>query len=436
MNQANKKKVLIITYYWPPSGGAGVQRWLKFVKYLSQYGWDPIVYTPDNGEIPVTDKSLQKDIPEGTKVIKRKIWEPYTWYKKFIGQKNNQKINVGFLSEAEKPKFTEKISVWIRGNFFIPDARKFWIKPSVKFLKKYLVNNHVDAIISTGPPHSMHLIALQLQKKLSIPWIADFRDPWTNIDFYEDLLLTKRADKKHHKLEKKVLQNANCILSVGETLKNEFVELGANNVKVITNGYDSSDMDNSKNSLDKKFSIVHIGSMPKSRNPELLWKIIDKIVRTNKDFAKYLEIKLVGKCDYTVKNSLEKYNLSNFVNKIDYVSHKEISAIQQSAQILLLVINKTKNAKGILTGKFFEYMAAKRPIFAIGPTEGDAAKILMKTNSGVIADFKDTEKIEKTLLSLFEKYKNSDLYIESSDIDKYSRKNLTWELANTLDSII
>ncbi|MEA3317025.1 MAG: glycosyl transferase family 1, partial [Bacteroidota bacterium] len=191
MNTKKKnKKVLIITYYWPPSGGAGVQRWLKFAKFLPKYGWNPIIYTPENGEIPVTDKSLHKDISKETKVIKRKIWEPYTWYKKFIGQKNNQKINVGFLSENQKPKFTEKISVWIRGNFFIPDARKFWIKPSVKFLKTYLKNNNVDAIISTGPPHSMHLIAMQLQKKLNLPWIADFRDPWTNIDFYEDLLLT------------------------------------------------------------------------------------------------------------------------------------------------------------------------------------------------------------------------------------------------------
>jgi len=435
LSSAKNKKVLIITYYWPPSGGAGVQRWLKFTKYLPEYGWEPIIYTPDNGEIPVIDESLQKDISQETTVIKRKIWEPYIWYKKFIGQKNNQKINVGFLSEGKKPKFTEKISVWIRGNFFIPDARKFWIKPSIKFLLKYLTNNPVDIIISTGPPHSMHLIAMQLQKKLNIPWIADFRDPWTNIDFYNDLLLTKLANRKHHKLEKKVLQNANYILSVGETLKNEFLKLGATDVKIITNGFDNSDINNSNISLDKKFSIVHIGSMPKSRNPEILWKTLGKLVTTNNDFAKYLEIKLVGKCDYSVTNSLEKHNLINFVNKVDYVSHDKISTIQQSAQILLLVINQTKNAKGILTGKFFEYMASKRPILAIGPTDGDAAKILDETNAGVIIDFNDSKKIENTLLSFFEKYKNSDLSIESNNIDKYSRKNLTSELANTLNSI-
>ncbi|MBE9481851.1 MAG: glycosyl transferase family 1, partial [Bacteroidetes bacterium] len=174
------KKVLIITYYWPPSGGAGVQRWLKFVKYLREFGWEPIVYTPENPEAPDIDNSLEKDIPDNLTVIKRKIWEPYTAYKKFIGQEKEQKINAGFLSENKKPKLSENISVWIRGNFFIPDARKFWIKPSVKFLTNYLKNNPVDAMISSGPPHSMHMIALGLKQRLGIPWLADFRDPWTN----------------------------------------------------------------------------------------------------------------------------------------------------------------------------------------------------------------------------------------------------------------
>ena len=171
------KKVLIITYYWPPGGGAGVQRWLKFAKYLRDFGWEPVIYTPENGEMPVVDLSLQKDVPQGLAVIKQPIWEPYNSYKKFIGQGKEEKINTGFLTENKKPKLAEKIAVWIRGNYFIPDARKFWIKPSVKFLSEYLHHHPVSAIISTGPPHSMHLIALKLKKKLNLPWMADFRDP-------------------------------------------------------------------------------------------------------------------------------------------------------------------------------------------------------------------------------------------------------------------
>lgn len=170
------KRVLIITYYWPPSGGSGVQRWLKFVKYLREFGWEPVVYTPENPEMPSSDTSLLSEVSEDIEIIKTKIWEPYSFYKRFIGKKKSEKINTGFLSESKKPKLTEALSVWIRGNIFIPDARKFWIKPSVKFLKKYLADNPVDAMVSTGPPHSMHLIALGIKKSLNTPWIADFRD--------------------------------------------------------------------------------------------------------------------------------------------------------------------------------------------------------------------------------------------------------------------
>src|SRR5687768_9770887 len=173
------KKVLIITYYWPPSGGSGVQRWLKFVKYLRDYGWEPIVYTPSNPESPVNDDSLAKDIPSGITILKTEIREPYGLYKRFIGRKKDEKISAGFLTEKKKPKFAERIAVWVRGNFFIPDARKWWIKPSISFLSDYLTKNKVDAIVSTGPPHSMHLIAMGVKKKTGIKWLADFRDPWT-----------------------------------------------------------------------------------------------------------------------------------------------------------------------------------------------------------------------------------------------------------------
>ena len=239
------KKVLIITYYWPPSGGAGVQRWLKFVKYMRQFGWEPVVYTAENPEIPVVDTSLEKEIPEGITVLKIPIWEPYSIYKKFIGRKKEDKINASFLSETKKAGLTEKISVWIRGNFFIPDARRFWIKPSIKFLETYLSENKIDYVISSGPPHSMHLIALGLKRKFPLlKWLADFRDPWTNIDFYEKLMLTPMADKKHHRLELSVIKSADCVLSIGSSMSEEFKEMykasgGINfsKFKVITNGF-------------------------------------------------------------------------------------------------------------------------------------------------------------------------------------------------------
>ncbi len=430
-----KKKVLIITYYWPPSGGAGVQRWLKFAKYLPEFGWQPVVYTPDNGETPVADESLNKDISPETIVIRKKIWEPYDWYKRFVRQKKDEKINVGFLSEQEKPRLFEKISVWIRGNLFIPDARKFWIKPSVKFLKQYIVENNIETIVSTGPPHSMHLIALKLKEKLNIKWIADFRDPWTNIDFYDDLMLTKRSDRKHRKLEKSVLQNADCVLTVGKTLGDELKQLGANKVEVITNGFDASDFQDKEVDLDKKFTIVHIGSMPRSRNPVSLWKALSKLVENNADFRNDLEIKLVGKCDFQVYQSISDFGLSNYVKRVDYVAHSALGNIQKSAQVLLLVINNTQNAKGILTGKFFEYLAAKRPILAIGPPDGDVAKILEETHAGEIVDFNDLEALEKVIKSFFEKYKKHQLFSESTGIDQFGRKKLTKQLAGLMNAL-
>ena len=428
------KKVLIITYYWPPSGGAGVQRWLKFAKYLRNFGWNPIIYTPENPESPEIDESLFKDVPENITVIKQPIWEPYNFYKKFIGQKKDQRINAAFLSESKKPKFTEKLSVWIRGNFFIPDARKFWIKPSVRFLNEYINSNPIDAIISTGPPHSMHLIALQLKTKHNIPWIADFRDPWTKIDFYNDLKLTKCSDKKHQKLELKVLKNATRVITIGNTIAKDFKEIHNRDYDVITNGYDTADVEVNEIKLDKKFSIAHIGTLVKTRNPIAFWKALSELV-SDKSFADDLEIKIVGKVDYSVKQSIDEFNLTKFVNSIEYMPHSDVIKFQQQSQVLLLLINNTPNAKGILTGKFFEYMSAKRPILCIGTTDGDAAKILNETKTGVISGFDDVETLKKNILEYYKKFKENNLFNESKDIEKYSRYNLTKKLAKVLDLI-
>lgn len=430
------KKVLIITYYWPPSGGAGVQRWLKFVKYMRDFGWEPIVYTPENPEAPVIDNSLEKDIPDNLTVIKRKIWEPYTAYKKFIGQKKEQKINAGFLSENKKPGLSENVSVWIRGNLFIPDARKFWIKPSVKFLTNYLKNNLVDAIISTGPPHSMHMIALGLKQRLGIPWLADFRDPWTNIDFYEDLKLIKRADKKHHKLEKEVLKNADSVVLISRGMADDFNKIYQRNYEVITNGYDSDDISNgSKIELDRKFSISYIGTMVKTRNPISFWKAINQIINLNKEFAKNIEIKLIGKIDYSVQQSIKEFQLQKYITKINYLPHNEVIKLQKQSQVLLLLINNTPNAKMILTGKFFEYMAAHRPILCIGPPDGDAVRILKETNSGLQSDFQDVIKIKENILNFYQLYKNQELSSDIKNIENYSRKGLTNRLVNILNGI-
>ncbi len=438
MNTETPKKVLIITYYWPPGGGAGVQRWLKFAKYLRDFGWEPVIYTPENGEMPVVDLSLKKDVPPGLTVLKQPIWEPYDSYKKFIGQKKAEKINTGFLTENKKPKLAEKIAVWIRGNYFIPDARKFWIKPSVKFLSAYLEQNPVSVIISTGPPHSMHLIALALKRKLNIPWLADFRDPWTNIDYYQDLMLSRSSDKKHHRQELTVLHGADLVLSVGTSMSEEFAlmaDQGKEKFKVITNGFDNEDLYAGEVKPDSKFSLAHIGTLVRSRNPEVLWTVLSSLVATDKAFGQDLEIKLVGKTDISVMQSLEKYGLLEKLNKIDYLPHSEVIKVQQQSQVLLLLVNNTRNAGGILTGKFYEYLSARRPIICIGPEQGEIVDAFRATNCGKLSGFEDEVMLKKNILDYYAAYKAGTLASESKNIEKYSRRELTRQLAELLERL-
>ncbi len=430
------RKVLIITYYWPPSGGAGVQRWLKFVKYLRGFGWEPVIYTPSNPEFPSIDDSLAQDIPEGIEIIRTPIWEPYSFYKKLIGAGKNERINAGFLSEKKRPGMAERFSIWLRGNFFIPDARKFWIKPSVKFLTNYLKTNRVDAIVSTGPPHTMHMIALGVKRNTGLPWLADFRDPWTNIDFYHELMLTKLADRKHHHQELSVLKEASEVVVISRSMKTDFLKIYDRNYTVITNGFDAEDVAGVEVALDRKFSIAHIGTMVKTRNPQALWEALKSLAADIPGFAEDLEIKLVGSVDFSVMDSIAKAKLTSFVNKVAYLPHSEVVKVQQQSQVLLLLINDTPNAKVILPGKFFEYMAAKRPILCIGPLDGDAAQVIDDVKAGIVIEKDNQAGIENAIRELYQEFKNGKLSINSKDIEKFSRKSLTALLAMRLKEIV
>ena len=426
------KRVLIITYYWPPSGGAGVQRWLKFVKYLRSFNWEPIVFTIENGEFPVLDYDLNKEIPDGVEVLKVPAWEPYKMYKLFSGKNKTDGINSGFLSEKKGSSFVESLSKWIRGNLFIPDARKFWIKPANQFLNHYLQNNAIDVIISSGPPHSTHLIGLSLKNKFQIPWLSDFRDPWTNIDFYKDLKLTKIADQKHKKLENDVLVQSDIVLTIGKQLSKELKTLGAKRVEIIENGFDPQDfLDDTNHELDEKFSIAHIGSFTPSRNHLVLWKALSHLVDEQEEFKSKLEIKLIGKVDYSVLQSIKDFGLDTYLKKIEYVSHSEVIKHQKTSKLLLLMVNNTPNAKGIVTGKVFEYMASKRPILAIGPKDGDLGEILTQTSSGIVCDYDNVENLSSTIWRIFK----DDTKFENN-ISLYSRVKLTEKLVNLLNELI
>jgi glycosyltransferase involved in cell wall biosynthesis len=435
-NSGSMKKVLIITYYWPPSGGAGVQRWLKFVKYLREFGWEPIVYTPENPEPPDYDETLLADIPENLTVIRRPVWEPYSIYKRFTGQKKSTRISHGFLKEDNKQGFAEKLAVWVRGNFFIPDARCFWIRPSVKFLSNYLRKNPVDAIVSSGPPHSMHMIALGLKKKLDIPWLADFRDPWTEIDFFDKLRLTKPARNKHRKLERAVLTSADVVVAIGNHLAERLQILGAQKVEVIPNGYDEDDFNFLPVEIGPTFSITHVGSLNKDRNPENLWKSIASICVGNEELNQKLRLRFIGKVDFSLKESLAKYGLEKRTEIIPYLPHQEALKLAASSSVLLLIINQTPNQQGILTGKIFEYIAMHRPVLCIGPVYGEASGILTLCNSGETFGYDEEKALEEWIIQAFKNYKDGNLgYIGNKNVSRFSRKYQTAALAQVLNLV-
>lgn len=422
-------KVLIVTYYWPPSGGSGVQRWLKFVKYLQEFGIEPVVYTVANPKYPIIDASLEREIPTNITVLKQPIWEPNTILNLF--KKNTIKESAGFLNP--NPSFVGRILQYIRANYFIPDARKFWVKPSVVFLENYLLKNSVDAIITTGPPHSLHLIGLELKKKLNLKWISDFRDPWTEIDYFEQLPLSNKATKKHHELEAEVLKKSDAVLVVGKTMKEKFQQF-TKSIYVITNGFDT--VENQKEvALDARFTITHIGLMNADRNPYSFWKAIQEIAHENDQFAEEYQIQLIGKVAAEVKDWVRKLKVENVID-LGYLSHKEVNEYQRKSQVLLLAVNNVKSAKGIITGKIFEYLQAKRPILAIGPEDGDLAEIIKDTNSGTIVGFNDIEAIKVEVLKMYASFKNGTLKIDSKNINQYHRKNLTQKLSEIIKETI
>jgi len=318
-----------MVYYWPPAGGGGVQRWLKISSYLKQFGWEPIIYTAKNADYPLIDTSLQKDIDPAITVLRQPIFEIRKLYKRFA-TKNKQATKSSadeiFYIPKDERSWKQNVSIWLRGNVFVPDARVTWVKPSVRFLKNYLSKQPVDAIISSGPPHSMHLIAMQIKRSMQIPWIADFRDPW---------------------IEKAVLQTADTIVNVAPHWNTYAESLGAKRTELITNGFDEKDFTHDPPELEKNFHLLHAGTLANDRNPQILWDVLKELSNEIPEFKSKLRVEVIGKTSANVLQSAQKAGLAQQIMTNGYVDHKTAIQKMQSAQILLLLINKAKqNALG------------------------------------------------------------------------------------------
>jgi hypothetical protein len=425
-----QKKILIITYYWPPAGGPGVQRWLKFAKYLPDFGWKPVIYTPENPSYPLLDETLMKDVPKDIEIVRTKIWEPYQLAEKL--NKSNKKFKAGQFDVGKNQSWKSRLSIWVRGNFFIPDARVFWVKPSIQFLERYLKEHNIDTIVTSGPPHSLHLIGLGLKDKLPhLKWIADFRDPWTEISYYKHLKLTKSSDQKHRQLESAVFKNADITLATSYTDAENFRKAGANAI-CITNGFDESDSNERKEVQNKSFVLSYIGVLEQLRNPENLWRSLDELVKENAEFARYFSLKFVGRIDDKILHSIENSNLKNHILNLGYLSHGKAVEEMQTSEMLLITNFPNESSKGIIPGKIFEYLASGKQILSFGPDQADVAKILNETNAGKHFSYNDSETVKRFILEKFDLWKHGNLSEDTQHIEQFSRKNLTKRLVEIL----
>ncbi|MFV9550981.1 glycosyltransferase [Algibacter sp. PT7-4] len=424
----NKKRVLIISYYWPPAGGPGVQRWLKFVKYLPEFNVAPVVFVPENPSYPIVDESFLLESLGEVEVVKQPINEPYKWASWF--SKSSKTISKGIIADNNKQSLLERLMLFIRGNFFIPDARIGWVKPSVSFLLKYINEKKIETIITTGPPHSVHLIGLQLKKRLDLKWIADFRDPWTTIGYHKQLKLTSKAKNKHKALENQVLNNSDQIIVTSFTTKEEFLNITSKPIAVITNGYDDEECVDFK--MDTKFTLSHIGSLLSKRNPEILWQVLSDLITSEVGFSDYFQLNFVGSVSDNVLESVKNYGLSDYINNVGYVTHKEAIMFQKKSQVLLLIEIDSDETKCIIPGKLFEYMVSNRPIISIGPSHSDVEKIIKETNTGNYFSYNDFDSLKRIILEHYAAFLNKTLQSHPIGLQKYHRRALTKSLVNLI----
>ena len=443
------KRLLIITYYWPPTGGSGVQRWVKFSKYLPEFGWQPVVYTPENPEQLARDESLLADIPACAEVVKTRILEPYELYRRLTGGKKGEgEVNP---VNAQQKNWKQRLSLWVRGNCFVPDPRIGWVRPSVRFLKKYLAEHPVDAVVTTGPPHSVHLIGLGLKKALGLRWIADFRDPWTEMFYYKHLGLGPAADRRHHRLEQTVLDGADAVISVSPPVAADFRAKTQTPVVLITNGFDEDDFaeagepssgapgvqvsrcpeNGHREILDTpapqrprtKVRLVHTGLFAADGNPLNLWDALAERCAADPAFRERLQIRLAGKVDAAVTEAVRARGLGGNLVELGYLPHDETVREQRAADILLLPLRREPEYAKVLPGKIFEYLAARRPVLGIGQEDGAAAAVLRDAAAGQMFDW---DKKEELLAFLDAEHP------QTEGIEKYTRRALTAQLAELL----
>ena len=425
------KRVLVIAYYWPPSGGSGVQRWVKFVKYLTGYGWEPVVFAPEGADYPSLDPSFEAEVPPSVEVLRGSIWEPYAAYRKLTGAKSTQ---VTEISSGPKT-WKQRLSLWIRANIFVPDPRVGWVKPSVKQLRKYLEEKPVDVIVTTGPPHSVHLIGQQLHRETGIPWIPDFRDPWSRMYYLKYLPMTGRTWRKLRHQEQTVLDECSTVLTCTQLVQEEFAAQTRTPVACITNGYDEEDFAAPAPAADSHFNLTHTGLFAADGNPLQLWKVLGEMAAGSPSFREALRLRLVGKVYREVLEAIQEQGLEANVVAIGYCDHATAVHEQRAASLLLLPLRNDAQYRPILPGKLFEYLAARRPVLGIGQEDGAMARVLRETAAGTTIDWEDAPALRSFLEAAWQAHCAGGIPPTEGDIGPYSRRATARALAQLLESV-
>ncbi len=432
-----QRRVLFVTYYYPPSGGPGVQRSLKFTKYLPAFGWIPTVLTvrPEHASYPDLDPDLAEEIPPDVDVERTYAWDPYALYARVLKKRKEDVVSVGFLGEAQM-NLRQRVARWIRANVFLPDARVGWVPFALRRGDDLLWRERYDAILTTGPPHSVHLVGMLLAYRHRLPWLTDFRDPWTEIDYYADLPMTTAARTLDAMMERLVLRRATAGTVVSEVMLRQLSRSGDLPLKVIENGFDPADFEGVTGDIPAdEFVVSHIGNLNAARNPTALWKALARL-DADASIPK-LFLSFVGNVEPAVLASAAQYGLEKRVRTMPYVPHSDAVKRMKSATMLLLSINRVKGAEGIVTGKVYEYVASGRPVLGIGPAAGDAARILRESGAGLLFEFDDVAGIATHLQKSYNAWANGrPLHgAEEATALRYSRREQTGALAGLLREI-